>query len=629
MTSFIKPRISKIAQQVKELYPGNLVKTVRDEYILIVCGTGVRGMALAFNLVGESTLDEFAPIKTPLLLYRPQVKDLDMNMDFYCDIRYGIIPIDLDNVKEVLINDRTSEDMLRLQTYIECFTCLIKGEFGTNDKGQFEFYPNVFHRGIANILNAYNPNAKPNWYAIEFIQEPKEEIQASEENKNDTNEPETPEDPEEGEVEETEKEETVDWDGLDLPDGECKDAGEVNTKEERTPVENTEVRDPKEYLEEHDFYSKSTNEKVDLLFEAFEPYLENGKLPITSAYKYMKFGSLGWLTKKINTTRKIILASKEEFKFILNSSSNAIYKRFDCSLGTANHIRRRVAEMVNEKLTSRTNIHRNEYFTEANKLYESGITTSTRIRQILEERYPDADIDLDYIARAVLSNIAKRKRGLHTPKTTMSVDEFIVNYSTSVAISRYRYKEQVISQLTYMKNRFPNIIDEAESFTTNNPITDMLILYGIYRFTNKLSPMSMIDNPNFAHVFEQIASMSFSEFYKDFIIRDKYDEHKLSVTALPIVKMLCYYKFMDSKKKRALAAKISNKDKTPEEIYRSLDRIDKDFFIAIIGKPLSPAQLNVFCNNIGVTAEDVLRIKKVTSDTRNKFDHLKDLMTLI
>ena len=86
---------------------------------------------------------------------------------------------------------------------------------------------------------------------------------------------------------------------------------------------------------------------------------------------------------------------------------------------------------------------------------------------------------------------------------------------------------------------------------------------------------------------------------------------------------------MDSKKKRALAAKISNKDKTPEEIYRSLDRIDKDFFVAIIGKPLSPAQLNVLCNNIGVKAEDVLRIKKVTSETRNKFDHLKDLMTLI
>ena len=211
MTNFIKPRISKIAQQVKELYPGNLVKTVRDEYMLIVCGTGVRGMALAFNLVGECTLGEFAPIKTPLLLYRPQVKDLDMNMDFYCDIRYGIIPIDLDNVKEVLINDRTSEDMLRLQTYIECFACLIKGEFGTNDKGQFEFYPNVFHRGIANILNAYNPNAKPNWYAIEFIQEPKEEIQAPEENKNDAKEPETPEDPEEGEIKETEKEETVDW----------------------------------------------------------------------------------------------------------------------------------------------------------------------------------------------------------------------------------------------------------------------------------------------------------------------------------------------------------------------------------------------------------------------------------
>ena len=625
MTSFIKPRISKLTQYVKELYPGNLVKTVRDEYMLIVCGTGVRDMALAFNVVGECTLGEYAPIKTPLLLYRPQTKGLEMNMNFYCDIRYGIIPIDLDTVAEVLTNDRTSEDMYMLHTYIECFTCLIKGEFGTNDKGQFEFYPNVLHRGVANILSAYNPNAKPNWYAIEFIQKPKEEEETPvpEENKNDAKEPETPEDPEEDETGENNG--ATNWDGLDLPDKECKPV----EKEEEAPIENTEVRDPREYLEEHDFYSKSTNEKVDLLFEAFEPYLENGKLPITSAYKYMKFGSLGWLTKKVNTTRKIILASKEEFKFILNSSSNAIYKRFDCCLGTANHIRRKVAEMVNEKLTSRTNIHRNEYFAEANKLYESGITTSTRIRQILEERYPDADIDLDYIARAVLSNIAKRKKGLHTPKTTMSVDEFIVNYSTSVAISRYRYKEQVISQLTYMKNRFPNIIDEAESFTTNNPITDMLILYGIYRFTNKLSPMSMIDNPNFAHVFEQIASMSFSEFYKDFIIRDKYDEHKLSVTALPIIKMLCYYKFMDSKKKRALAAKISNKDKTPEEIYRSLDRIDKDFFIAIIGKPLSPAQLNVFCNNIGVTAEDVLRIKKVTSDTRNKFDHLKDLMTLI
>ena len=625
MTSFIKPRISKLTQYVKELYPGNLVKTVRDEYMLIVCGTGVRDMALAFNVVGECTLGEYAPIKTPLLLYRPQTKGLEMNMNFYCDIRYGIIPIDLDTVAEVLTNDRTSEDMYMLHTYIECFTCLIKGEFGTNDKGQFEFYPNVLHRGVANILSAYNPNAKPNWYAIEFIQKPKEEEETPvpEENKNDAKEPETPEDPEEDETGENNG--ATNWDGLDLPDKECKPV----EKEEEAPIENTEVRDPREYLEEHDFYSKSTNEKVDLLFEAFEPYLENGKLPITSAYKYMKFGSLGWLTKKVNTTRKIILASKEEFKFILNSSSNAIYKRFDCCLGTANHIRRKVVEMVNEKLTSRTNIHRNEYFAEANKLYESGITTSTRIRQILEERYPDADMDLDYIARAVLSNIAKRKRGLHTPKTTMSVDEFIVNYSTSVAISKYRYKEQVISQLTYMKNRFPNIIDEAESFTTNNPITDMLILYGIYRFTNKLSPMSMIDNPNFAHVFEQIASMSFSEFYKDFIIRDKYDEHKLSVTALPIVKMLCYYKFMDSKKKRALAAKISNKDKTPEEIYRSLDRIDKDFFIAIIGKPLSPAQLNVFCNNIGVTAEDVLRIKKVTSNTRNKFDHLKDLMTLI
>lgn len=625
MTSFIKPRISKLTQQVKELYPGNLVKTVRDEYMLIVCGTGVRGMALAFNVVGECTLDDYAPIKTPVLLYRPQTKGLEMNMDFYCDIRYGIIPIDLDTVAEVLTNDRTSEDMYMLHTYIECFTCLIKGEFGANDKGQFEFYPNVLHRGVANILSAYNPNARPNWYAIEFIQKPKEEEEtpASEENKNDAKEPETLEDPEEDETGENNG--ATNWDGLDLPDEECKPI----EKEEETSVENTEVRDPREYLEAHDFYSKSTNEKVDLLFEAFEPYLENGKLPITSAYKYMKSGSLGWLNKKVNTTRKIILASKEEFKFILNSSSNAIYKRFDCCLGTANHIRRKVAEMVNEKLTSRTNIHRNEYFAEANKLYESGITTSTRIRQILEERYPDADMDLDYIARAVLSNIAKRKRGLHTPKTTMSVDEFIVNYSTSVAISRYRYKEQVISQLTYMKNRFPNIIDEAESFTTNNPITDMLILYGIYRFTNKLSPMSMIDNPNFAHVFEQIASMSFSEFYKDFIIRDKYDEHKLSVTALPIVKMLCYYKFMDNKKKRALAAKISNKDKTPEEIYRSLDRIDKDFFIAIIGKPLSPAQLNVFCNNIGVTAEDVLRIKKVTSDTRNKFDHLKDLMTLM
>lgn len=627
MTSFIKPRISKLTQQVKELYPGNLVKTVRDEYMLIVCGTGVRGMALAFNVVGECTLDEFAPIKTPVLLYRPQTKGLEMNMDFYCDIRYGIIPIDLDTVTEVLTNDRTSEDMYMLHTYIECFTCLIKGEFGTNDKGQFEFYPNVLHRGVANILSAYNPNAKPNWYAIKFIQEPKEEVQAPEENKNDAKEPETPEDPEEDET--GDEEETLDWDGLDLPDGECKGIEEVDTKEERTPVEPTEVRDPREYLEEHDFYSKSTNEKVDLLFEAFEPYLEDGKLAITPAHGYMKTGSLGWFLRRTNTSRPAILATKEDIKFILNSSSNAIYTRFGCSLTTAIRMRVRVAELLNEQLTRRAKNHYDKYVDEANKIYKSGLTSTVGIRQVLEKRHPTDNVDFAYIAKLVVSNASKRKKGIGPVTSTKSVDEFIVNYSTSFVITKYRYKEQVISQLTYLKNRFPNIVDGAESFTTNNPVTDMLILYGIYRFTNRLSPMSMIDNPNFVHVFKQIDAMPFSEYYKDFILHDRYDNSKIGGTFFPIIKALCHYKFMPDNKKKALAAKISNKDKTPEEIYESLDQIDKDFFIAVIGKPLSPAQVNIFCDNIGVSAEDVLKIKRVVSNVRSRFDHLKHLMTLV
>lgn len=627
MTSFIKPRISKLTQHVKELYPGNLVKTVRDEYMLIVCGTGVRGMALAFNVVGECTLDEFAPIKTPVLLYRPQTKDLEMNMDFYCDIRYGIIPIDLNTVAEVLTNDRTSEDMYMLHTYIECFTCLIKGEFGTNDKGQFEFYPNVLHRGVANILSAYNPNAKPNWYAIEFIQKPKEEEEtpAPEENKNDAKEPETPEDPEEDEQEEGTSE---DEDHTDDPSG----GNSIINKDgdgEKEDLNKLRIQLLNEYLEEHDFYSKDTNEKVDILFDAFERYLVDGKLSITAAYTYMSTGSdNGFGRVVISGPRRPILVSKEDFKFVLNSASDSIRKRLGCGHSTATNLRTRALELVDAKpsIYSKSS---SGYNSEAAAIYRSGAHSITEIASILRKRHPDVtNVDFEYVAKIAISNKpTKKKQANHN--ATVSVDEFIIKYGTSVAVSKYRFRDQVIAQLTYMKNRFPNIIDGAETFTTNNAVTDILILYGIYRFTNKMSPLAMINNPNFLHIFEEIDKMSFAEFYKDFAIRDVFDEGKIGMTILPVIKLFCHYKFMPESKKRALVAKLSDKNKSPEEIFESLDQIDKDFFIAIIGRPLSPAQVNVLCDNLGTNSEDIIRVKKAVINIKNRLDHLRNIMTLM
>lgn len=346
------------------------------------------------------------------------------------------------------------------------------------------------------------------------------------------------------------------------------------TVAKKQPKKERAKRNPRKFLTFHNVYSLETDNRVDAIFDAFKDFLIDGKLPVRIAYTYLSRDNMEYPSKP---RPQSFAVTKDEFKAILNMDVTEIKNKFNYSSSVASDIRRSVKFIFNgyHDTPGRGSKIDEKYI----KYIESQIKLNRPKRDIIDGLERTFKEDAGRVDFAAIYNKFYTRDIKKSYKSKESIDDRILNFIDTAFVSKYRKKDQLLSILISLKDKFPSIVDGAESFDSHNTILDIMTLYCIYRIYDYRTAYNLIFNEKFKPQLDAYAKLKIPEIMDAFNLNTSKkgckDPVVFKVSFLVTIKYLLWIKNLDSAQKRPIKNAFTNPDS--KKGFDSLPMVMKAF----------------------------------------------------
>lgn len=629
------------------LFLGSVVLTKQDCYYMFINSTEHKeGLFIRLNTLPEKSM------------YACKVLQYDhpayiTKQPLYFDLNKGIISMEPTKIKSVIDYGGDIHSMRIFNKFIQSFECFCYGEFTLDENGKFKPLPHYMDEMSGEILYPdgavkglfYKPYAVmvppiPTFDGTLFMPntDPSTKLPESHYNRSTyaINLPGTvnERDPDAFAVDtvsarDLNKSPIIDT--SNLSDNRAKERLDRQSQKSipkrddalkkvapiQQPKKEKPKRNPRKFIEFHNIYTLETDNRVDAIFDAFKDFLIDGKLPVRIAYTYLSRDNMEYPSKP---RPQSFAVTKDEFKAILNMDVTEIKNKFNYSSSVASDIRRSVKFIFNgyHDTPGRGSKIDEKYI----KYIESQIKLNRPKRDIIDGLERTFKEDAGRVDFAAIYNKFYTRDIKKAYKSKESIDDRILNFIDTAFVSKYRKKDQLLSILISLKDKFPSIVDGAESFDSHNTILDIMTLYCIYRIYDYRTAYNLIFNEKFKPQLDAYAKLKIPEIMDAFNLNTSKkgckDPVVFKVSFLVTIKYLLWIKNLDSAQKRPIKNAFTNPDS--KKGFDSLPMVMKAF-LGINSISLNTKQF--VSNMLGIELEEFNKMRnyasKLDSSYRNVY----------
>ena len=386
----------------------------------------------------------------------------------------------------------------------------------------------------------------------------------------------------------------------------------------KQPKKERAKRNPRKFLTFHNVYTMETENRVDSIFSAFEDFLIDGKLPVNIAYTYLSRDNMEYPSKPRPQSFAI---TKDEFKAILNMDVTEIKNKFNYSSSAASTIRRNVKFIFNGYHdTPGRGARMDERYIE---YIESQLKLNKMREEIIDGLEKTFKEDAGRVDFASIYNKSFGRDNRKAYKNKETIDDRILDFVDTALVSKFKKKDQLLSILISLKDKFPSIVDGAESFDNRNTILDIMALYCIYRTYDYRTTYNFIFNEKFKAQLDAYSKVKVPEIVDAFNIslskkKGSRDPSVFKVSFLVIVKYLLWIKNLDAAQKRSVKNAFTNPDM--QKGFNSLPMVMKAFICA---NSISLNTKKIVSEMLGIELEEFIKMRnyasKLDSSYRNVY----------
>lgn len=260
-------------------------------------------------------------------------------------------------------------------------------------------------------------------------------------------------------------------------------------------------------LEKENVFSLPTQNRVDMIFRMFGAYVYHDKLDVSMVHKVMFFDT------EYHTTRMQIRLNREEFMFVINSSTDEIATKYNKNKAQATSIRRRVMDVFHGKRMPKHIVLDDSIIEQIKSLRASG----KRFREVFEQiqnEYSNVFIGYSYqsILKAVKNAFSNTNKATYHPvEKEVDINKQVDRLLHSEWFSQSTYKDD-IRNLIIANINDPEVIDGSKTINHPSPYVRCMVLVALYSNYNITMWPEFLLKPINRDLVDWLNSIDYKEF---------------------------------------------------------------------------------------------------------------------